>query len=248
MKVFLLFAFCNSFSFWNKKSDFDKFLERDSSEESEPTQNDLPVFNIEPESTDKELMDDLRFIKYEDPLSISPSEEAQKKVKDLESLAKRINESYDLGDTVSSLTDKNMWERLHKYIKNHLKDFLIDGHLSIELQIRYVLCSYIIAFIPGQFAFVIPGFYTFLIPKKAHKIPIVSDALRGLKAFLRFSKDTSRESLFITFYFGRANSIAEDIDFILKIPDLIVNDPIAIIRELLAFRIKANGYDPVKYY
>lgn len=252
MNLLIFLSFCNSIYFntnsgKDKTNEFDKFLEKDSSSEQEYKETPSSNPKAESDSTNKELLDDLRSMKYEEPKIVSPSDDIQSKEDILNELSKKFNETFDLDGHVSSLSDKNMWERFHNYIKLNLGDFLIDGHLSIELQIRYVLCSYIIAFIPGQFAFVVPGFYTYLIPKEAHKIPIVKDALKGLKKFFRFTKDTSRESLFITFYFGRANSISEDIDLILRIPDLILNDPITLIREILSFRIKAEGYDPNKY-
>ncbi|KAF9764470.1 hypothetical protein NGRA_0550 [Nosema granulosis] len=252
MKFIVLLTLCNTFYFntntgKDKTNEFDKFLDRDTSSEQDYTDTNTSIPNKEPESTDKEIMDDLRAMKLDTPKFVSPAEDIQTKQETLDDLAKKFNEAFDLDGNVSSLTDKDMWKRMHDYIKLNLKDFLFDGHLSIELQIRYVFCSYIIAFIPAQFAFVVPGFYTYLIPKKAHKIPIVKDALRGLKTFFRFTKATSRESLFITFYFGRANSISEDLDLILRIPNLIMNDPVSLIRELLAFRIKAAGYDPEKY-
>lgn len=252
MIFLILFSLSNGIYFntnsgEDKTSEFDKFLDKDSSSEQEYEEPTTLRSKRDSDSTNKELLDDLRSTKFDVPKYVSPVDDIQNKEDTLNELSKKFNEAFDLDEDVSSLVDKNMWERLHNYIKLNLKDFLIDGHLSIELQIRYVLCSYIIALIPAQFAFVVPGFYTYLIPKKAHKIPIVKDALKGLKTFFRFTKATSRESLFITFYFGRANSVSEDIDLILRIPDLILNDPVTLIRELLSFRIKAAGYDPKKY-
>lgn len=253
MNLFAFLSLSNAFYFFTNKptdntKEFDRFLEGDSSEEQSNSEDPTPLERDEPVSDEKELLDDLEAIKIEDPSTISPSEDVQAKVETLGDIATRFNEVHGLKKGVSSLTDKNMWKRLHAYIKLNLGDFLINGNLSIQLEIRYILCCYVIAFIPGQFAFVVPGFYTYLIPKKAHTIPIVSDGLKGLKAFFRFAKDKSRESLFITFYFGRANSISEDIDFILRIPDLLVHDPVSLLREFLKFKIKAEGYDSLKYY
>lgn len=227
----------------------DPFLEDSSISQSEEATIELPQVDQNDSSIDdKEIQDDFLDAKlnnFEIP-PLSQAEDIAQTNKILEDFSKMFQETFDLGNTVSPINDKNMWKRLHDYINSHLKDFFVDGSFSIQLQIRYVMCSYVIAFIPGQFAFVIPGFYTYLIPKRAYSIPLLSDALLGMKKFFKFCKNTSRDSLFITFYFGRKNSVQDDIKFILKIPELISTDPMAIIRELLEFRIKAEGYDPNK--
>lgn len=250
--IYVFFVVINTwFNFVNKPdfntNPYDPFLEENSTSQSEEENIKVPQNDENDSSYDsKEIKDDLadeKPNKFEfQPLT--QSEDIAQTNKILEDFTQIFQNTYDLGNTVSPINDKNMWKKLYDYINANLKDFFVDGTFSIELQIRYVMCSYIIAFIPGQFAFVIPGFYTYLIPKKAYNIPIISDALRGMKKFFKFCKKTSRESLFITFYFGRKNSLQDDIKFILKIPELISTDPMAIIRELLEFRIKAEGYNP----
>ncbi|KAK6090957.1 hypothetical protein P3W45_000202 [Vairimorpha bombi] len=197
-------------------------------------------------STNKELFDDIGGNKIRENKVISKpqAEDAALTAQKLDEFHKTFSEALELGDTVSSITDKDMWKRLYEYISINLPKFFIDGHFSIAFEIRYVMCSYVVAYIPGQFAFVIPGFYTYLIPKKAYTVPVLADGLKGLKKFFKFCKRRSRDSLMITFFIGRENSVLEDLKFILDIPHMITVNPLGILRELLGFRIKAEGYDP----
>lgn len=174
------------------------------------------------------------------------ADDAERKLKKMEELKKALNKKLGTDGLISGLHDKDMWKRLHRYLTLNFKDFMLDGHLSIELQIRYVLCCYVVACIPAQFAFFFPASYGIIIPTKARRIPILSDALKGLDRFLKFVSDKSTETFIITFYFGRQNSLLEDIDFIKKIPDLMFTDPLAILRELLKFEIRSEGYDNKK--
>lgn len=225
----------------------DPFLadENSSSEQAEFDATKDQSLQSDSSSTNKELFDDLADNKITNTLPPVPqSEDASMTQEKLEDFTKKFNDALQLDDVVKPITDKDMWKRLHDYIISHWDKFFIDGHLSVALELRYIMCSYVIAFIPGQFAFVIPGFYTYLIPKQVYKIPIISDALRGVKRFFKFCKKTSRDKLFLTFYFGRANSLKQDLEFLKRIPDMIKNNPVGIIRELLAFSIKADGYNP----
>lgn len=205
--------------------------------------------NSDSSSSNKELFDDIgsNKIKENSSIKIPQAEDALLTEKKLDEFHKIFTEALELKDTVSSITDKDMWKRLYDYIAKNLPKFFVDGHFSIAFEIRYVMCSYVVANIPGQFAFVIPGFYTYLIPRKAYTIPIISDGLKGIKKFFKFCKQTSKNQLMITFYIGRENSALEDLKFILEIPHLIINNPLGILRELLGFRVKAAGYDPDKY-
>lgn len=177
--------------------------------------------------------------------SIPVADDAQVKRDKIDELTKAFNKK--IGTTkVSGIHDRDAWNRLYNHLKLNFKDFMINGHLSIELHIRYVLCCYVVAFIPAQFAFLFPAFYKVLIPKKAMKVPILGDALRGLDRFLTFVSDRSTKTFIITFYFGRQNSLVEDIEFVKRVPDLIFTDPLAILRELLKFEIRSEGYDNKK--
>ncbi|WUR02069.1 putative SP-containing protein [Vairimorpha necatrix] len=253
----LLFIFFISSSPLNKKLNINDLSDPFLKDENGPflkdeISSDQNIYNTisrpadDSSSTNKELFDDIGDNKLPIKNPLSASENAQLTKDKLNEFNNSLNEILNLEQTVNSLTDKDMWKNLHDYIIKNWDKFFIDGHFSIQLQLRYVLCSYVIAFIPGQFAFCIPGFYTYLIPKKAYKVPILSDALLGVKKFFKFCKKTSRDKLFVTFYFGRANSLQEDLEFIKKIPEMIVNNPIGIIRELLSFSVKAEGYDPTK--
>ncbi|KMV65953.1 hypothetical protein M970_060520 [Encephalitozoon cuniculi EcunIII-L] len=177
--------------------------------------------------------------------SIPIADDVKIKTDKVDELTKAFNKK--IGTTkVSGIHDKEAWNRLYEYLRLNFKDFLIDGHLSIELHIRYVLCCYVVAFIPGQFAFLFPAFYKVFIPKRAMKVPILGDALREIDRFLTFVSDRSTKTFIITFYVGRQNSLVEDLEFIKRVPDLIFSDPMAILRELLKFEIRSEGYSSKK--
>lgn len=184
-------------------------------------------------------------LSYQDKF-IPIADDVKRKIDKMDELKDAINNKLETDGFVSGLHDRDAWNRLHKFLTLNFRDYIIDGHLSVELHIRYILCCYVVAFVPAEFAFFFPAFYDVFVPKKAHKIPILCDLLRGLDRFLKFVSDSSRKTFIITFYVGRRNSLLEDIDFIKKIPDLLFTDPLAILRELLKFEIRAEGYNNKK--
>lgn len=175
-----------------------------------------------------------------------PADDIADKVSEMDAMKDKLNKALGSDGNVGSLVDKNLWKKLHDHIVLNFPKLSIDGHLGIQLHIRYFLCCYIVAFIPAEFAFFFPGVYKRLIPKKAYKVPILGDALIELETFLRFVRLESKTSFIITFFLGRRNSVIEDLKFLLKVPDKIFSDPMFILREVLAFEIRAEGYKDYK--
>ncbi|ADM11657.1 uncharacterized protein Eint_060490 [Encephalitozoon intestinalis ATCC 50506] len=177
--------------------------------------------------------------------SIPIADDVEAKIEKVRELTKAFNKKIGT-ENVSGIHDREAWNKFYEYLKLNFKDFLIDGHLSIELHIRYVLCCYVVAFIPAEFAFLFPASYKIFIPKRAMKVPILGDAIKGIDRFLTFVSDRSSKTFIITFYVGRQNSLVEDIEFIKRVPDLIFTNPIEILREILKFEIRSEGYDNKK--
>lgn len=145
-------------------------------------------------------------------------------------------------DDVYSLTSLDLWKKIREYIILNWPKLFNDGYLSIPLDIRYNFCVFIVMMIPAEVIFPIPAFYTYLIPKSAHKVPILKDALKELERFFAFVKKRSKKQFLISFYVGRGGSPKEDLDFLLEIPKLITTDPIKILRWLLRYEIKSDGF------
>lgn len=164
----------------------------------------------------------------------------------IEDLAKKLNDKLDLKNEIAGLSNDKAWNGLYKHFEMNFGNYCIDGKLSIQLHIRYFLCCYVILFIPGEFAFFYPALWPRLIPDFILSHDIMKDAITELRVFQNFVKAESSKSLLITFYFGRQNSVLEDLLFLLKIPSLIFSDPLAIVRELSMFEIKSEGYKDYK--
>ncbi|KAM0674317.1 hypothetical protein GVAV_002394 [Gurleya vavrai] len=180
------------------------------------------------------------------PLPLSKSKQAEENEKLINDLHKNINERLDLDGEIASLNDKKKWKGLFDHLKLNFKDYFFDGKLSIQLHIRYFLCCYIIAFIPADFVFFYPAAWQRLLPEKVMKVPIFGDALREYKIFEKFVKDQAGKKFIVTFYFGRKNTLIEDLKFLVTLPDKIYNDPGSILRELLEFEITSEGYADFK--
>ncbi|KAI5168304.1 hypothetical protein PAEPH01_0017 [Pancytospora epiphaga] len=148
-------------------------------------------------------------------------------------------------EDIYSLTSHTLWEKIRKFILDHWKELCPDGYLSIPLTIRYGFCVYIVMMIPAEVAFPFPSLYRYLLPKKTTKIQILNDFFLELDNFLSFAKEKSREQFLISFYVGKEISLRDDIDFLLKIPDLITTDPVKILRWLLQFEVRSDGYKPL---
>lgn len=181
-----------------------------------------------------------------DTANAIPADDIADKINEMDAMKEKLNKALGTNGNVGSLTDKNMWKGLYDHIILKFPDLSIDGHLGIQLHIRYFLCCYIVAFIPAEFAFFFPGVYKRLIPKKAYTVPILGDALIELETFLRFVRIESKTSFIITFFLGRRNSVKEDLKFLLEVPDKIFSDPMYLLREVLAFEIRAEGYKDYK--
>lgn len=146
-------------------------------------------------------------------------------------------------EDVYKVTSSEFWRKIYNYIVENLEKLMENGYFSIPFLMRYSFCAHIVVFIPQEAAFVFPGFYKIFIPKQAYKIKILKDALEELDRFLEFIKKKSKNELLITVFFGRSGNPKEDLAFILEIPNYIRTDPIKILRWILKFEFKANGYN-----
>ncbi|KAF7682529.1 hypothetical protein TCON_2247 [Astathelohania contejeani] len=176
--------------------------------------------------------------------TMSSSEAIANKIEKINKMKDLLNEglSLDDDDMISGIHDKKAWNELYEFLKLNINDFMVDGHLMIQLQIKYIMCCFIIMFLPANFAFFFPAAYNKLLPKKIYKISVIGDALKEFEKFLSFVKSKHETSFITTFYFGRKNSLLEDLEFVSKIPDKIFSDPVYIFRELLGFEITSDGY------
>ncbi|KAI4291621.1 hypothetical protein PAPHI01_0895 [Pancytospora philotis] len=145
-------------------------------------------------------------------------------------------------DEVSSLTSPDLWQRIHDWLMANWDSIVTEGYLGITLHVRYNFCLYIIMLIPAEAIFPLPSAYTFLVPRRAKRVPVISDFLKRLEEFLKFVKKRSGEQFLIPFTIGRRFSAKEDLSFVLRIPALISTDPIQVIRWFLDFELKADGF------
>lgn len=171
----------------------------------------------------------------------SPAQEGSARTRRLEEQRDRLAKHLQT-DSISALTDKDMWRRMHKYISANMPAHLDNGYFSISLVVQHIPCVFVFACIPAEVVVPLPSAYRFLIPRKAYGVPALKELLVGVGRFLAFVKKKSKKTFMITFYVGRTDNFAEDLDFLLEIPSLIKNDPIKILRWLLKFEVKADGY------
>lgn len=172
------------------------------------------------------------------------AEENRKKMDLLtEQLAKALNlKDYEL----AKLTDKKKWRNLFKHFEHNWKDYLVNGKLAIQFHMRYFLCCYIVVFIPAEFAFAYPAAWSSLIPKDKIKNEFILEALNGFRTFQEFIKKKSKEEFLVTVYFGRANGVIDDLLMLMKIPKMLFEDIGGLIRELLNFEFRSDGFEEFK--
>lgn len=179
------------------------------------------------------------------PEHITESQKATEKLKDMDDMEDYINKELGLPEkSIPNIHNSNAFKRLHKWLMDNLNDLIVNGRISITLEIRYMLCCYVVAFIPAEFVFFFPRFLITMIP--AIDKPLIGEFIETLKTFLDFVKIDSRNKLFTTFSIGRKFDSKKDLDFILEIPNKILSDPIYIIRYVLMFDLKADGYEDYK--
>lgn len=177
---------------------------------------------------------------------VPPADDIIGKSEKLDEMKKKLNEALGTDEDVKGLTDKDLWRKLHDYLVLNFGDFLVDGHLGIEMHIRYFFCCYIVVFLPAQITFFVPAVFFKWIPRSAYKTPIINEALKSLETFLKFARKKSETTFLVTFVVGRKNTLKEDLRFILEIPKKIFTDPAFIVREFLGFEIRAEGYNEYK--
>lgn len=170
------------------------------------------------------------------------NEEVAQMHNDLDSMDEYINDQLGLPKgSVPTINNKKAFKKLHDWIMLHFDDLALNGRLAISLEIRYFMCTYIVAFIPAQFAFFFPRALVSVIP--ATDKPVISDFVKALKTFLDFVKANESGELFITFSIGRTFNLKNDFDFILSIPKKILSDPLYLLKQALMFDLKAAGLE-----
>lgn len=202
---------------------------------------------IPPSDSDYNLEKDDLFERIDTKDMIDSSlEEKLSKTEELDLMAKKLNRLIEDDSLIKPVTDKEIWTRLYEFLKENLDEFMIDGHLGVEMHIKYIFCVYVVAFIPAEFVFAFPAFLPKLLPKKAFKIPVVRDILEEMTNFLKFIRFRSKKTLIIPFFIGKKNSVLEDLELIKKIPELIYDDPEKLFKSLFALKVNAKGYDDFK--
>lgn len=164
----------------------------------------------------------------------------------IEDLTKKLNKSLGLDDEITSLTDEKAWEKFYKHIELNFGNYFVDGKFMIDIQVRYFMCCYVFIFIPAEFAFFYPAMWPRLLPDSFLTNQYVKEVLKYIYIWQKFVKKKSKKKFLITFYVGRKNSLIDDVKFLLRIPFVLFSDPLEILRGLLAFEIKSEGYEEFK--
>ncbi|KAM0677757.1 hypothetical protein BDAP_000697 [Binucleata daphniae] len=154
-----------------------------------------------------------------------------------------LNKSLGLKDEIATLADEKKWKDLYTHMQKNIDKYMFDGKLSIQLHIRYFACCFIVAFIPAEFIFAYPNIWEKLIPAKTYTIPILGDGIKEYRFFESFVKSKKDKSFLVTFYLGRKNTAIEDLKFLISLPRKIFYDPMSVLRELLDFEIRSEGYE-----
>lgn len=169
--------------------------------------------------------------------------------KQLKEQEEQINKELNLTlkkEKIYSINNKDIYDKFLKYISLNINDYLINGKLGIEFQIRYFACCFIIIFIPGEIGFFFPAQIIKWIPKKLKLKKFISNFILETELFFKFIKIESSSQFLINVIFGRSNSLFKDIeDCVYAIRDLI-KFPEKSIKTLLDFQIRSIGYNEFK--
>lgn len=162
--------------------------------------------------------------------------------RDLKSMEKYINNKLKLPKrSIPNINHRGNFEKLHDWLVLHLPDLTFNGRIAITLKIRYLLCTYIVAYLPAQWAFFFPRIIITKAPKT--KVKLMDDFMDSFRVFLDFVKENSNKQLFVTFSIGKVINVKEELQFIKEIPNKILKDPIYIVRHVLNFDLKADGLE-----
>lgn len=167
--------------------------------------------------------------------------EALEKKGILEKQFKEISEHLNV-DNLASLTNRDLWNDIYKSIMDQIHDFLKGKELSISFPIRYSMCFFIIPIISADKFLIFPAFYKFLIPSRIKSHESISKFLNSFDKLLNFIKKQSENDLLVNIYLKRNNTLKEEIEIIKMMPDLIVSDPVKIVRWISDFRAETPGY------
>ncbi|TBU04479.1 hypothetical protein CWI36_0758p0020 [Hamiltosporidium magnivora] len=247
IKFLLLFYLNLNFSKRRNKKHANDYIE-ESNEEGTLGFNSM---SHTPQASDSEYQSEMnelypKKILYNDSPILAKSEVAQNKINEFDKQTFELNKKLGTSGEITSLSNKEKWNGLFSHFFNNLDKYLINGNLIIVLNIRYSMCVYIIAFIPADFIFFIPASYKKLLPKKAYEIPIFSDGLKEFNKFLQFVKEKSEKEFIITFVLGRQGTAIDDLKMLATLPAKIFSDPMTVLREILAFSIRSEGYEDFK--
>lgn len=143
------------------------------------------------------------------------------------------------------ITSNDLWAKIYKYIMDHIDEFLKNLQFSISFPIRYTFCVYIIPIIPAEKTLVFPAFYKFIIPRKVKKIPLVKDWMKKFDDFMNIIKKKSKTELLVTVRIKRPNTVKEDLEILKRIPDLVKNDPMQLIRWIFEFKAETTQFNVI---
>lgn len=141
-------------------------------------------------------------------------------------------------DEVYSLTSTKLWEKIYNYIVEHLNEFLENNQLSFKMHIRYNFCFYVIPLLPTEYFVVFPSFYKYFIPYKYRNEKAILNFTNGIDGFLKEIKNRRYKEILTVFYVKRSGTAKDEIEMIKKIPEMIKNEPMALIRWIMGFKVE----------
>lgn len=147
------------------------------------------------------------------------------------------------------LTSKKLWDRLYQYIIDHIAEFLKNAQFSISFPIRYSFCVYVIPLIHINKTLIVPSVYKFLIPKDMAKLDIVKTFTKSFDEFMNVIKKRTKTEVLVTVRLKRQVTASEDLEIIKRMPYLVKNDPLELIRWLFDFKaevVNSNILDEIK--
>lgn len=179
---------------------------------------------------------------YGDPVKKKITEENEKAldkvvIHRLELQVKTLKSYMSIKD-VYPISNSEIWERIHKYVMDNLKDLLKDLELRIPFHMRYNFCLYVIPLLPLHYVLIFPGFYKLLIPSAVRKNETAASFIAKVDKFLGEVKQRSKNEVLPSFTIKKTLTSPEDLAFMKQIPVLIKKDPLKIIEWLLSFRIE----------
>ena len=163
------------------------------------------------------------------PEILSPREEQALQTRKMKVHARDLNAGLGTKN-LASMHSRAPWNKLYEYIRANWSLLVKDGFIGLPIQAKYLWCTFIFIQIPAEVAVPFPRVALKWIAKT--KSEAVQTIIKKANVFFDKIIERTKEEFLTTIVIGRPFSFEDDLEFIKRIPQLLKNNPLDVLKWL----------------